>query len=62
MSINDGFGNDKRAVWERPALRRLNTEDAEQTGIFQSEGNPDGPQCVESPNQHSCKNLLPGSG
>jgi hypothetical protein len=47
---------DNRAVWERPAFRRLVTEDAEGGGFFQSEGTA--PTCANpgGPNAHSCKN------
>jgi len=51
----DQQGQDHRALWERPAFRRLVTEDAKGAGLFQSEGQPMGGQdCVPAPN-HSCK-------
>ena len=34
---------DHRAQWERPAFRRLAAEDAQGTGTFQDEGNPNQP-------------------
>ena len=51
----DQQGQDHRALWERPAFRRLVTEDAKGTGDFQSEGVPgSGQNCVPAP-MHSCK-------
>ena len=51
----DQQGQDHRAQWERPAFRRLVTEEAKGMGAFQSEGmvSP-GQDCVPAPN-HSCK-------
>jgi len=51
----DQQGQDHRALWERPAFRRLVTEDAKGMGAFLSEGQPmGGHDCVPAPN-HSCK-------
>ena len=51
----DQQGQDHRALWERPAFRRLVTEDAKGMGAFQSEGQPmGGHDCTPIPN-HSCK-------
>ena len=48
---------DKHAVWERPAFRRLLTKDAESAGGFQDEG-IGVPQCkVDGCMCHSCQVL-----
>jgi len=48
-------GEDNRALWERPTVRRLVTEDAEGTGHFQAEGTA--PGCTQGPQMtNSCKN------
>ncbi len=48
---------DDRAVWERPAFRRLVTRYAEGVGIFRSEGVPPGggQNCEPAGPNHSCK-------
>jgi hypothetical protein len=44
---------DRRALWERPLVRRLVTKDAENTGMMQDEGS----KCnMDMNNGHSCKN------
>jgi hypothetical protein len=63
MSSNNGDhmkqDEDNRAVWERPAFRRLVTEYAESTGVFQSEGQPPGGGMDCQSGDKSCKGLLP---
>ena len=50
-------GEDNRAVWERPALRRLATKYAEGSGSFHDEGNPPSGTCAQGgTGSHSCKN------
>jgi hypothetical protein len=52
----DQQGEDHRALWERPAFRRLVTEYAKGHGNFQSEGSPGpGKDCVPKMDAHSCK-------
>jgi len=49
---------DSRALWERPAFRRISTKDAEGGGFSHDEGNPTGGGfCIQpGPGSHSCKN------
>jgi hypothetical protein len=63
MSSNNRrpLDDDVRAEWERPVLRRLVTQYAEASGIFQSEGQPPGggQNCIVSSNAKSCKGFVP---
>src|SRR6266849_8822709 len=56
----DQQGEDHRALWERPAFRRLPTQYAEGGGLLHDEGNPTDPTCHNTgTGSHSCKNAVP---
>jgi hypothetical protein len=58
MSSKNSHKEDEgnRALWERPAFRRLVTEYAEGGGILHDEGNPTTGMCAQpGPGGRSCK-------
>ncbi len=53
----DQQGEDNRALWERPAFRRLVTKYAEGSALLHDEGNPNSGVCAQTgAGSHSCKN------
>jgi hypothetical protein len=56
----DQQDEDRRALWERPAFRRLVTKYAEGGGLLHDEGNGSQGFCNNpSAGSHSCKESIP---